>query len=231
MNKEVYKKISLEEMHDLLSDYAFERLSESEDKIFEYNLQFYPELNEEIEEVRAIFSSIDQMDMDKFLSERTKDLSVKVNSKREKRRYKKQIGLKRFVLPIAIMMLIAFIVGEYKLSDVVDYVIGNKPHSAVFTQKEMAILISDEENDLINFIHPNSQTEDLALAFDKTTELDELAYEYIDLEETENMEYFDLLMQSNSANKNLIERTLTKSDISENDFQNLIKELGNASFN
>lgn len=232
MNGEtINKKLSLEEMQDLLSDYAFEKLSENEDKIFEYNLQFYPELNQEIEDVRAVFKSIDNMDMDKFLSERTKDLSVKVNHKREKRKYQKQTGLKRFLLPVAIMMLIAFIVGEYKLSDVIDYVIGNEKHSEVFNQKEMAILISDEENDLINFIQPESKTEDLALAFDKSSELDELAYEHIDLEDAENMEYFDLLLQSNPANKNLIERTLSKSDISENDFQNLIKELGNASFN
>jgi hypothetical protein len=75
--------LTLKDMQELLPDYVFGRLSVSDKNYFELSLPDYPEIREEINEVKAVFSRFERMDIDKIFESRTRNMSVKVNNRLE----------------------------------------------------------------------------------------------------------------------------------------------------
>jgi len=73
------KKLTEIEMKDLLSDYAFGKMSEYEKSIFEENLSDFPEIENEVLEIRSAFSKINQSEIKENLDKRTANISYKVN--------------------------------------------------------------------------------------------------------------------------------------------------------
>lgn len=72
-------------MQEMLPDYVFDRLEADDRMAFERALPHYPDLSEEIKQVRSVFSKVEQMDIDGELRKRTMYMSEKVNSRLEKR--------------------------------------------------------------------------------------------------------------------------------------------------
>ena len=71
-------------MLELLPDYVFGRLSKDDNDLFESSLSFYPEIEKEAADAKAVFSRFDKMELDKKIDYRVRNLSVKVNQRRKK---------------------------------------------------------------------------------------------------------------------------------------------------
>ena len=106
-------KLTYREMEEFLPDYVFGRIS-TEDKIkFEEQLPQYPDLQDEIKQVKAVFHKIENMNFDKVIFRRTRNLSVKVNDRLEnkKARRGKFSLVNRYLVPtfgLALILLLIF---------------------------------------------------------------------------------------------------------------------------
>ena len=72
------KELTYKEMQEMLPDFVFGRLSEEEKKLFEFNLQNYTDLQNEVNQVKDVFGRIDEMELDKKITQKTRNLSIKV---------------------------------------------------------------------------------------------------------------------------------------------------------
>ena len=75
------EKLNQNEMEKMLPDYLFGDMKEEDKSLFEYNLQFHPEIQNELNEAKAVFEKVDQLDFNKLVKDRSKNVSVKVMSK------------------------------------------------------------------------------------------------------------------------------------------------------
>ncbi len=73
------KKLTRQEIEELLPDYIFGRLSPEECKIVESNLPNYPDLIAEIDDVRKVFSRLERMDVERLVERKTRNIPVKIN--------------------------------------------------------------------------------------------------------------------------------------------------------
>lgn len=65
-------------MQELLADYAFGRLGEEERAAFERSLPKYPQIEEELREVREVFSRVDRTEFVRHYDRKSRNLSVNV---------------------------------------------------------------------------------------------------------------------------------------------------------
>jgi hypothetical protein len=103
-------KIELEEQ---LPDYVFGRLDEENSKIFEENVVQYPDLLKEIEDVKSVFSKVEKMDFNNILDIKTRNLSVKVNNRLQKRKSNSSFGyIFKFAFPVAAVIAITIVLVQ-----------------------------------------------------------------------------------------------------------------------
>lgn len=102
MNK---KDEILLKLQELLPDYCFGRLSSEDIEFFDTHKYAYPEIINEVQEVNAVFSRIDKMDIDKILDEQTRNISVKVNNRLDRNR--SAFRWTRLAVPAAMLAMIA----------------------------------------------------------------------------------------------------------------------------
>jgi len=96
------KQLTRKEMEEMLPDYIFRRLSKEDCEAFEGSLPNFPDLAVEIEEVRKIFSKLENMDIDGYLERKTRNIPVKVANRFTKRKSPLEIfSLKGFVTAVA----------------------------------------------------------------------------------------------------------------------------------
>lgn len=95
------RNITYKEMQELLPDYIFDRISPGDRQLFESNLPMYPDLQEEIKETRSVFRKLEGMDFNAHIQEKTKYLSYKVINRMQKEapRAKRSGIIYRFVVP------------------------------------------------------------------------------------------------------------------------------------
>lgn len=110
------EKIDLHRMEELLPDYVFGKLDNEEKALFEYNLQYYPEIKQEADDAKRVFQKFEQMDVDAFLNSKTKNTSVAVHRKLEKRQSKfGKFAMAKYYLPIAAAIALIYVI--YTKSD------------------------------------------------------------------------------------------------------------------
>jgi len=102
-NQEQIKKKLLE----LLPDYVFRRLDESDREFFEMHYKEFEDIEKEVEEVQIFFEKLEQMDFDRVFQSHTVNTSVKVLNKME-RKSRPQSSLR--LVPKLALPLIAVIV-------------------------------------------------------------------------------------------------------------------------
>lgn len=78
MEKELF---TYEQMLERLPDYIFGRLPSDEVEVFEHSLLNYPNIVKEIENVRKVFTKLDKMSIDRYVSRKTKNIPTKVRAK------------------------------------------------------------------------------------------------------------------------------------------------------
>jgi hypothetical protein len=189
--------LSYREMQELLPDYAFGRISE-EDKIkFETTLPLYPDLEQEIKDVRAVFSRVEKMDFNAKVSSHTRNLSVKVNDRLAKKSKRKSPV--RRLAPVFGMLVAAIVIlniwgGKEENSQIAE----NQSEPLYFDnlidkEAETIILSSIDEDELIHTseINPTANTVNITEGMIvEEEELDDLFGEMIaELDGLENIDF------------------------------------------
>jgi len=111
MEEDDMKELNYKEMQELLPDYVFGRLPDEEKINFEQLLPMYPDLVDEIKQVNAVFSRVEEMDLNKKIEYRTRNLSIKVQDRLSKsRQHSTSFNLiVRFAFPTLAIFAMAYI--------------------------------------------------------------------------------------------------------------------------
>lgn len=198
------KDLSKDEMLDLISDYSFGRLSPNEEKLFEFNLVKYPELKEEIIEIRKAFSKVNKEKLQNELDNRTANMPYLI----KQRQYgqKKNLNLRKNILklslPIIVVIGFFFFMKQFQLKE-----------NSHINQLPETILSADEANIIF-------ENEDVSYYDPYYNDF------YIESREESNIDRTDIINNSSSTTiYNYLE------NISEKEFNELLDELDNENFN
>ncbi len=109
---EEINKYNRKEMEERLPGYIFGELSDLDKEIFEQSLSDYPDIQDEIQQVRHTFELLDKIDYDKVLFDKTKDIPSRVAREVAKSNStKKQSFISfRFLVPALITAGLLFVV-------------------------------------------------------------------------------------------------------------------------
>jgi hypothetical protein len=239
--------ISHKEMQELLPDYIFGRLDIEDQIVFENSLPAYPDIRQEVEDGRTVFGKLELMDIDRLLAQRTRNLSVKVNQRLSKkpRHFERFSWSLRYAVPsfgLIILVLIIFWGKDIFLSNaslnqnVIDKTsemnVIDEFH--IFTQNDAAILFDNsikqkEFNNLSeSMINPDYHVT-LAEGIQFENHVDNIVDNYY-------VNNHNLVKSAKSYSKIYSQFTSTDlideiSQLDEDEFQNILKELENADIN
>jgi len=221
MDKDVYK-----ELQEMLPDYVFDRLNISDRDYFEKNIINYPDLSEEIAQVKAVFNRFDKMNFDDKINHRARNLSVKVIEKRDRRKSYKYTGsqfLVRYLVPTAIIVTIGlYYLGSPK--------IDNSDFTRIIDKKVESLADSlqnvDVAEEILNFPQSVQIEEELSdnLENEYNEEISDMLSEVIDLSEINNG-YLEADIYSTEKLLNKVQ------DLDENEFQEIYEEIKNVKLN
>ncbi|MGA2298985.1 MAG: hypothetical protein ABSG15_15680 [FCB group bacterium] len=241
-NEEI-NKLTYKEMQEFLPDYVFDRISQEDKAKFEEQLPLYPDLQDEIKQVRAVFSKIENMDLDKVISSRTRNLSVKVNERLERKnnRSRKFSLVNRYLVPtfgLALLLIIIFSSKDlFKFSNngknKIDsnssnelQILKNSDALALLDSSSTLDSLVEATSNLVNPVHHVSAKE---TPVDDAT-IDKIWSDFL----SDNLIIGGILPQNFliynhiTSNGDLMKDL---NDMDENDFQNILKEIDDVDFN
>ena len=224
--------LSREAMESLLPEYAFGNASLADQQAFEASLPLYPDLAEEVEQVRAVFAKVDELELPRQISQKTRNLSVHVlERRREQRQRFWHPGRIRRLMPLALASTVACIclvvlfppqgtIAPVGTASIAEHTTDGQDANS--SDQMLQEILSDEDwsvDDLVllpaNDGILNIESEDLA-SLDDDEDVTRLAEAtLIALGETTSMPFSD------QAVEDLLE------DLNEDDLQSLFKELEN----
>ena len=234
------KDLTNYEMQELLPDYAFGRLSPELKSDFEYNLSKYPDIEEELKNVQAVFSRLSATDIESLFNKKTRNLSIGVNSRLSKRYKNSNLGFSlRFAFPAIAVFLIGIgfywlFMGNTKYNRNSDTVLNTNNKIELFSEKDMKLLVDSSttfqelteladqvsanvtnyQNDMSQFNEQALETVSLNLMSENVmNKMDKAS----DVSSTDNFSsYYSFLDDA--------------SDIGEENFQYILKEIQDANF-
>lgn len=112
--------LTYEEMQDLLVDYVFNRISKEDKELFDISLHNYKDIQKEVADVRTVFSRLDKMDIDKKVSQHTRNLSVKVNQRMASNNKSKRFRMiNKYLIPTfgLAVIIILFMTHDFNIKD------------------------------------------------------------------------------------------------------------------
>lgn len=233
------RELSYKDMQEMLPDYVFGRLSTKEVLLFENELTKYSDLQEEIRQVSGVFGKVDAMDLDKKISQKTRNLSIKVMNRMES----KTISQKRFsfatryLVPtfgLAVIIIIIFVINP-SLKDSKSNEEKNKSLSE-FQYLDM--------HDALSLFDSNIRKADiLTITTNLASENRKELSPGVD-ENTANKLWDEFIVQHLASSLTGLETSLISmpenqsynmvnelNNMDENDFQNMLEEFSNANFN
>lgn len=226
MSENNKKILSYIEVQQQLPDYAFNRLSAVDKAIFEESITLYPDLEQELEEVRKVFERVEQTDFEEKFARKTRNLSVDVLNKMQKKKSSTGLqSLSKYLVPSLGFILIIILVlnSEYlfKSKTKTEQISTSNESQKIINLKssELSVildtLISDDEyimatNDLINNI-----------AFDpsKSSSIDNYSSNGF-FDEIYDVEVLDKILH-------IVGNEMIKSEM---DFYNILFEINNLDF-
>lgn len=237
---------SYDEMQEYLPDYLFGRLSQKEREIFERSLQHYPDIVEEIDNVRKVFSRFDKMNFDRYIERKTRNIPFKVHSKlQNKQKAFGFIGLPVFRIVVGTIGVLIIALSlfwsknlqlHFPTKSMKD--LNESKSQSVETGKSTPIQFIDEAE--VNKLLENALTENHISSFNLTA-FEDPVYELGKIEDfsslADNLLEDFLFASIEPDSKKLyltspltIQPTLNElENLNETDFQQLIKELKNVS--
>ncbi len=103
--------LTRKQTEEMLPDYAFGRLSEEDSRLFKQSIHEYPDLVQELNDIKAVFSKVEKMDFNSILENRARNLSVRVQQRRSANSSKNYSFSRifRFAIPTVGLAVMAFI--------------------------------------------------------------------------------------------------------------------------
>ncbi len=229
----IYKK-----MQENLPDYVFGRLTDSDKLWFEENLSDFPDIQEEIKQVKAVFNRIEKIDFRSDIEHKTRNLSVKVMDRMDATYLdKKYGGFKKRVLYPAVSLAVLMIVTYYSvfynpvfIDDGNTEIAFSTQPIVTFNEMEVEKITGEAEPAEININNSLAQeTIPTVVEIEESTEETDEIYEDFLLDSLK-----DLFITENTV---LPEETLAYNsipevleDMNEDDFQDLLEVMSNANF-
>jgi len=131
------------QMQELLPDYVFNRISEEDKFKFEQELPKYSDLQDEIKEVKSVFSKLDKMDLDKTLAYYTRNTSAKVNNRLAAKKQKVPFfnNSLKYLIPTAALFFIGyFVFFNFNKPNIDSNQIDNQPKITFLSEKDTTAL-------------------------------------------------------------------------------------------
>lgn len=198
------KELEKDEMLELITDYAFGRLSKNEQSIFEINLNKFPELKEEIIEIRNAFSKVNKETLLKELDNKTANMPYLIKNKQYAK--SKNVNLRKNILKLSLPILAIvgffFFMRQIELNEIEN---DNRLPETILTAEEASIIF---ENVDVSYYDPYHNDF------------------YIESGEEEDINRSDII--NNSSNTTIYNYM---NEISESEFNELLDELDNEEFN
>lgn len=228
MENQIYNR---QEMEERMPDYIFGRLPKDELDIFENSLKFYPDLQDEVREVRLVFSKLERMQLDSFLEKKTRNIPVKVSSKLQQKRNPLNIFARpafvTLVAGLGVLLIAISIFLSYKDKHTLPQVVDKKEVSVNIQQPlfpqldELNALAEKEPVDRTNYLEFG-----LTPFVDYSTLYEPIAE---DLDDLVSEELVNLVSSNSKVSLNLIDSRFINEleNLDENDFQTLMEELKN----
>ncbi len=216
MNNEIYRNL-----HEMLPDFVFNRLNSEDLIFFNKHIEDYPDLVEEINQVKEVFNKFDKMNFNNIINHKSRNLSVKVLENREKRlnyRYSSSQYLFKYLVPIALIISIG-LYYTFNVSNYMSIVIDNK-----LSNLSDSLNKEDFSNELLNYLNATQSDNDAIntisdLYYD---DIDDSLSDIINTESFDNDDEYDNYYNSSSFMISKLK------DLDENEFQEVYKELQNA---
>lgn len=136
------KELEKDEMLDLITDYAFGRLSEYEAAIFERNLSRFPELKEEIVDIRNVFSKVNKEKLLNELDNKTANLTYFVKQKQYANKGNSNLRKNILKLSLPILAIVGFflVMRQVEFKDTEK---DNKLPETILSAKEANIIFEN----------------------------------------------------------------------------------------
>lgn len=211
MDNEVKKKLL-----EMLPDYVFGRLDAKDREFFEQNFHQFPEIEREVDEVKTFFSRLEKMDFDKIFAAHTRNISVNVLNKLDKKSKTSLSLVPRFAIPI-IAVAVFFIAFQLtnNINNKNEYIAINKKNIEIIQQpihKDSVVLDEISENE-IAMIFDDAYT--TSMDIDSSDYISEIDSTFNELASNEKAFYY-----INDFNVyNFIQ------DLNEEKFQEIIEEI------
>jgi hypothetical protein len=225
-NQKLYK-----ELQGMMPDYIFDNLTSEQKHYFEENYTNFPDLIEEVNEARGVFDRFDKMEFDRKIAAKTRNLSVKVNQRRQlemTERQKRTRFFMRYLAPSMSLAIVAFLMftpmgKKFMMPNVAKIdSIATEQHLTEpieFVQYSDLLAISDSGN-LEPFYEAVTESETIVENEDESlTEYLENAFAAAIAETNTNV------LLNSVGNYSAIEDDLSM--LSENEFQSIIEDLEN----
>ncbi len=227
MEARLFNRKDLEER---MPDYIFGRLPKVEFEIFEQSLQNFPDLIQEIEDVRKVFSKLEQSDLNKFVERKTRNIPVKVAKKLQQRKAPFNILARpAFVTIVASFAIILLTISIF--------ISKNQHQEIVQTQKTNNYLALQDTTPLfpqLESIEQFANNDDLNLSYfsnfnsSNIFEISHYSEAIADyLEKAVNEQIVDFLGSDAKPSPNIFDFDIFKrlDNLDESDFQQIIEEL------
>lgn len=227
---EEYKKYSRYEMEERLPAYIFGELSELEKDIFDYSLADFPDIQDEIKQVRNTFELLDKIDYDKVLFDKTKDIPSRVARHVAKSNTQKKLSFLplRFLVPALITAGILFLVVKTGFMDNYWDVVEPKTYNQISKNSK----IDDAVNDILmddkvqNEIAQSSDYDNAQITIIEEGDFEQNIENYYE------QFMFGVFSYTNTSNSPNVESYLTLNtnieNIDEEIFEQIIEEIKNA---
>ena len=234
-------ELSYNQMQEMLPDYVFNRVSMNDALIFEENLLRYPELIKEIRDVRRVFGNVEKMDLNNTINQKTRHLSIKVRNgyKKDCRKPQNSILGFRYIMPIIAILAVSALFYSYFQSQSNSTNETKQSYTEnikeIVKPQEVLVVMSDtsiSDDDYIEITNELSSDDNQInmdeLILDKET-FNESLDEYLSsllFDEISEDDYFDYMNSTNESNNIFI----PIDEISEDDFQLILKDIENEKF-
>lgn len=237
------RKFTYKEMQEHLPDYVFNRINDEDRLIFENTILDFPDLQQEVKDVSTFFSNINSINFEKSISERTRNLSVKIHQRKikQKTNFFSYKNTSKILVPSLGLLIIAFlIITDYNpfinnsKSKKINHISANntknlKSDEYLILNSSFASLVLDKNINDYKFIELsdelNNNTNSDFISSDQAS-IEEIITDYI------TDDYFTTFFKKNFLDDlSIIYFNQDDFDLlDEDEFQELIKEIENEDF-